>query len=81
MRENNYLNRGFHINPIRRENPKERLQKLSEKMDIRYFLIKRGYLSSYDSVRSPVKDYIHAKNQSIFRPTGAFENEVNEYES
>ena len=76
--ENNYLNRGFHINPINRPNAKENAEAKSEKLDVRYYLVKRGYLHNYDQIRSPVKDYIESQEVTMFKPVGLFESAPDE---
>lgn len=72
LKENNYWNRDFHIDPIRKPGKKYLMQKIWMQNDIRHLLIQKGYLKNYIDIKSPVKEYISNKNKSIFKELGIF---------
>mmetsp|Transcript_23637 Transcript_23637/g.21002 ORF Transcript_23637/g.21002 Transcript_23637/m.21002 type:complete len:292 (+) Transcript_23637:568-1443(+) len=57
LKENNHENSKFYVNPIGRINKKEKMQKISEKNDVRNLLFQEGYIKTFQDVKSPVKEY------------------------
>lgn len=76
IQANNYSNCNFYINPIGRQNNKERLQKSIQNNDIRTLLMKHGYLKAYQGVKSPVREYIHYKKDIFAAVRGLFSNNI-----